>query len=132
MTVNEFKDEGYIQVAVVVLIFNPSIRWGRDRKISEFSARLTERVPGQPGLYKETLSGLTGGKNQPSNNKPRGQMASKLYSAEIKDLPSDLVNQMLKHNSLQRHMPEKAGRFPLRKVLAGQVFEPTMYFQTGC
>lgn len=91
-----------------------------------------QRVPGQPGLYKETLSGLTGGKNQPSNNKPRGQMASKLYSAEIKDLPSDLVNQMLKHNSLQRHMPEKAGRFPLRKVLAGQVFEPTMYFQTGC
>lgn len=59
-------------------------------------------------------------------------MASKLCSAKIKDLARDLVNQMLKHNSLQRHMPEKAGRFPLRKGLAGQVFEPTMYFHTRC
>ena len=54
-----------------------------------------------------------------------------MCSAKIKVLASDLVNEMLKPNCLQRHMPEKAGRFLLRKVLAGEVLELLHTFKLG-
>jgi hypothetical protein len=40
---------------VVAHTFDPSI-WEAGRRISEFEASLVYRVPGQPGLHRETLS----------------------------------------------------------------------------
>jgi hypothetical protein len=40
---------------------------GRGRWISEFEASLVYRVPGQPGLHRETLSGKKTNKKQKQN-----------------------------------------------------------------
>jgi hypothetical protein len=42
---------------------------GRGRQISEFKANLVYKVPGQPGLYRETLSQKT--KNKTKNKKQK-------------------------------------------------------------
>jgi hypothetical protein len=39
------------------VLFNPSTRAGAGRSLSSGSALSTERVPGQPGLHREILSG---------------------------------------------------------------------------
>jgi hypothetical protein len=45
---------------------------GRGRQISEFDASLVYRVPGQPGLYRATLSqNKNKNKNKNKNNKTK-------------------------------------------------------------
>jgi hypothetical protein len=46
---------------------------GRSRQISEFEASLVYRVPGQPGIHRETLSGKTK-QNKTKQNKTNKQI----------------------------------------------------------
>jgi hypothetical protein len=54
---------------VVAHTFNPSTWEAEGRRISEFEASLVYRVPGQPGLHRETLSRKTKKKKKKKNLK---------------------------------------------------------------